>query len=165
MARETPYRSITAMLNGLNSRVPLIVWGSAASPYYKQVPEPAPAFPYCAYDLGKSTLEHSFGGGKANSSYVEKRTLSLMVFGDSDEIEQAAAPEMPGGLFHCLDSFADAPELLSGVGFDCILFVRKGYELLLEEQREENSIMRIWQAVAEYDFWTEVKYPLSPKGL
>lgn len=160
MAKETPYRAVCALLEGLAGKVPLITFSRIASPYYQQVPEPRPAFPYAVFDLPFSSVEHVQMSGKDGGVYIEKRTLEISIYGDSDEIEQCAAPEWPNSLFHCLDSFSDEPEFLDGLYFDCIQFVRKGYELKLTEHRDETGVMRIWEARATWDFWTEVPYPI-----
>lgn len=160
MALETPYRAITACLRTFTAQVPRVTWGSTASPFYKQAPEPVVAFPYVVYDLAFSSIEHVMMSGSEGGSYAEKRALTIKVYGDSDEIEQAAAPEWENSLCNYLDGLADEPQYLNGLNFQCIQFLRNGYELLQEERRDETGVAWIWCAHATYEFWTNVPYPI-----
>lgn len=160
----TPAQVITSTLRGMGPLlVPAISWGATASPFYKMAPEPAPAFPYVVFHIPPSSIQHTMKRANQGGGYVESFKVEFEVVGESEQIENVAAPWVPRSVYWLMDSYGDYPEQLNGDTFKCAQFTRSdgnGYDLdTLDEQRESGYI-RIWIAKASYDMKINVPYPV-----
>lgn len=154
----TPMQVITSILRGSN--VTGILWGSSASPFYQQSSEPPPAFPYVVFTIDPSSLIHTQQGADTGGAYEEQFNVKIDVYGGTSDIERVSAPMIVGSLYSKLDAYADVPQQLNGLNFECTQFTRRTYSVAMEEFRQPDGFSRIYAAHAEYDYWITTPYPI-----
>lgn len=142
MARSTIQESITDILR--NSLVPVINWGTAASPYYQEAPEPPPTFPFVVFDIRESTVERQF-----EDAYVEQYQMVLSVLGTESQIQASLSPYHSSSIFYYLEGLLNTPEQFDSDWFRCLLFQRMSW-LLTKEDLRAPSGERVWRAEANY---------------
>ena len=148
----SPGTVLEVLVNALRtSGITDILWGEEHSPYYDQVPEPSPAFPYVVIELPDSEVAHTFGGDyppqtEVLSPYLETYRPAFHVY---HEEGFSVSPYLLGTVLRFLDSFRDHPEALNGTGFDVIQFTRQSWALNREPIRAPDG-GRVWVANATY---------------
>ncbi len=166
-----PHDAITAILRA--SAVVGVDWGDRASPWYEQVPEPPPAFPYVAYRIDPSSISHNLDTPGENnvSAYVEKFVVTVEVVALRNDIINLASPYVDGSITRFLDAYAHAEmwEQLDGVNYYCMKFTRADGWVIHQDpslrDSHDNLLVggsRVWKAEIPYDFWVSAAYPQAP---
>lgn len=156
MSRLIFHDSLVAVMRA--SAVPGVTWADpgeddpVGSPYYEEVPEPAPPFPYVAYELPDSSIEHSF----EQDSYVETWRPTIYVVGLREHVVPLSSPHEDGSLIKFLDGLMETPEELDGDNFECLKFIRVGYRLYRDRSRGPTGA-RVWFAAVPYEAMTQPK--------
>jgi hypothetical protein len=162
---QTPIQSVVNALRGCG--VQGINWGDQASPYYEEVAEPQPAFPYVVLVFEESDVTHTQQSGSEGGGYVEHFPVTIKVYGGPTSalgrgVEQLASPQIRNSVLWTMDRYADHPEQLSGDNFDVIQFTRSSYSLNLETvERQPDGYSRVYVAVGKYDLWISFNYPVA----
>lgn len=145
------HESLVSILRA--SAVSGISWGESASPYYDEVPEPPPAFPFVSYEIPDSTIEHAFSG-----NYIEKYLPTIYVVCLEQSVATLTSPYIAGSVFYFLDSYAQNPTPFSGSGFSCMQFIRLGYSLKRDTSLRSPAGGRVWIASATYEALVQAPY-------
>lgn len=143
----SPISAVTGVLRGCGTAVPGITWGSAASPYYRQVPEPPPdpiSTPYVEFDV-KNDGGDDVMGGDAHSDFF---TVTFRVYAGESVVEQISSPWAPQGLFHWLDTLSF--QVFSGAMFECQEWQgNHDWGIDLDDRRAPDT-QRVWVATQSY---------------
>lgn len=123
-----------------------VIWGEMASPFYQEVPEPPPKFPYVVIDIPDSTIEHTIGDPAYTETYVT--TINVV-----DVNVSGLSPYKTGSVLHYLDSFRDNSSVFNGdIGtFTCEEFLRQSWVLKLDTSSRDSAGGRVWIASANYE--------------
>lgn len=143
IATLTLHSSIVRLLR--SSGVPRFTWGQDGSPYYDEVPEPPPAFPYVVFEVPESSVESTY-----EAVYAENYAPVFHVVGTEANIETVASPYGNESVVAFLDAQSRDPHVFSGDNFDCEMFVRRNWTLRREPLRASDGA-RVWIASATYD--------------
>lgn len=129
--------------------------GVEGSPYYDEVPEPAPAFPYVVIEADPSNPELSFEEG-----YDEKYTFTVYIVGIGTNIEALSTPYglATTSVIAYLDSKINAPEAFDGDNFKCTGWLRTDWSLKRDEERDEAG-NRVYVASAKYEMIVNATLP------
>jgi len=161
----SPHEAFTAILRGAVSYVPSISWGATASPWYREVPEPPPPFPYVVYSSGSSIIEDQSFPEASTSGYIEKFTYEVSVVATEDLIHSLSSPWADRSVMRYLDTISKSPGILTGKNFTCEGFVRTNYELMKEENRGPVLARRVWIGRSLYEMVIVADYPNTLKPL
>jgi hypothetical protein len=140
-----------------------IVWASpdedmdgVGSPYYDEVPEPPPPYPYVFFTIPDSDKEDNFDGG-----WIEIYRPTITVVGLVANIQEMAMPSIVGSVHYFLDQFHDTPDVFSGDGYTCESFVRHSFSLRRDQFRGPSG-ERVWTGIGVYEVRTFVLYRATP---
>ena len=120
------------------------------SPFYKQVPDKPPAYPYVVFDVGpSSSLAACF-----EDTYQETFPVTVTVVAIESNIEALSAPMLRGSVFNYLDSLTKNPEAspLSSELAKCIHFLRQpGWHVDFDHTARAPNAERVWIGSASYE--------------
>lgn len=142
MSKSTLQEVIVDVLR--NSLVPYITWGATASPYYQEVPEPPPVFPYVVFDVPESKIERQF-----DSKLIEVYEPVIHVIGLEDHIEKSLSPYHADSIFSYLEGISEDLSKFSSDYFECEEFLRTNWVLKKDPTRGPTG-ERVWIATADY---------------
>lgn len=129
-----------------NSGVAGIAWGETGSPYYQQVPEPPPAFPYVVFDIPDSEVVH-----ETDDNYRELYKPEITIVAEEPTIHALSSPYSLFSVLHFLDQMRNSPQLLNGQNFEVIQFLRLNYRVYRADDARSPEGGRVWLASAVYD--------------
>lgn len=149
----TPQEGLAALMISGSTLVPGITWGTNASPFYEEAPEPLPQgvdgnpFPYVVYDVEESTFNPTF-----EMAFYEAFVATIKVYCREIDIASNASPYVSSTIFYFLDGYKNNPRVMDGVGYQCIQFLRKSWRLHKDPERGPD-VGRVWISECKYDLW------------
>ena len=135
--------SIVGVLRG--SAISGIDWGSTASPYYEQVPEPAPAYPYLVFEVDDSSMEWH-----TELAYSEMYVATFHLICLEDDVASLGSPYETTSPFNYLDGKADELTVYDGDGFNVQEFHRTSWALKMLKDYRGPGGERVYDVQARY---------------
>ena len=151
-AYTSPIQAVRGVLANFGNIgvVPGITWGSGASPYLEQVPEPPPdptATPFVVFTIASKSLEHAIGF----VDFFEVFTVEFAVYAGQADIDAISTPYDVTGLFYQLDQLILQPGVFNGGKFTCDGWYRNaGWTIKMEAFRAPD-VQRVWCSRSSYE--------------